>query len=91
MEIEVARAELLSAIGSDRHFVGQHPVLIVEDFQRTRIFCLGRGAFIPTGYEDCQPIVGGHPHLMGIDTGVDWPRLFYLFAWREVLVDAVDA
>jgi len=38
MEIEVSRAELFSSVGRDRYLVGQYAVLIVEDFQRARVF-----------------------------------------------------
>ena len=91
MKIEVPRAELFSSIGRDRHFIRQHPVLVFEDFQRTRVFRLGGGAFVPAGYQDRQSIVGCHAHLMGEDPGVDGARLLHLFTGREVLVDAIDA
>ena len=91
MKVEVPRAEFFAAVGRDGHFVGQHAVLVVEDFQRARVFRLGGGAFVAAGYQNRQPVVGRHAHLMGEDAGVDRARLLHLFARREVLVDAVDA
>ena len=90
MKIEVSRAEFFSSIGRNRDLVGQHPVLVVEDLQRARIFRLGRGAFIAAGHQDRQPIVGRHAYLMRVDAGVDLARLLDFFAGREVRVDAID-
>ena len=91
MKVEVPRTELFASVGRDRHFVGQDAVLVIEDLQCTRILRLGRGAFVPAGHQDRQPVVGCHAHLMGEDAGVDRTRLLHLFARREVRVDAVDA
>jgi hypothetical protein len=91
MKVEVPRTELFSSIGRNRHLFGQHAVLVIEDLQCTRIFRLGRAAFVPAGHQDRQTIVGCHAHLMGEDARVDGTRLLYLFSGREVRVDAVDA
>src|SRR5262249_21003144 len=88
---EVPRAKLFSSVGGNGHLVRQHPIPVVEDFQRARIFRPGRGGFVSAGYQNRQSIVGRHAYLMGEDAGVDRARLFYLFSWRKVLVDAVDA
>src|SRR5262249_5056176 len=84
-------AEFLAAIGRDRHFVAQDAVLVVEYFQRAGILWLGRRAFIAAGYQDRQPVVRGHAHLMSEDARVDRAGLAHFLARREVLVDAVDA
>jgi hypothetical protein len=57
MEVEVPRTKLFPSVGRNGHFVGQHAVLVIEDFQRTRVFRLGRGAFVAAGYQDRQSIV----------------------------------
>ncbi len=91
MEIQVPRPELFPTVGRDRHFVRQHAVLVVEDFQRARVFRLGGGAFVAAGHQNRQPVVGRHAHLMREDAGVDGSRLLHLFPGRKVLIDAVDA
>jgi hypothetical protein len=78
MEVEVSRTELLSSVRRNRHFVCEHAVPVVEDLQRTRIFRLGRGSFVPAGNQDRQTIVGRYAHLVGEDAGIDRSRLLYL-------------
>jgi hypothetical protein len=50
MKVEVLRAEFFASVGRDQHFVRQHAVLVVGNFQCTQILCLGGGAFVAAGY-----------------------------------------
>src|SRR5437762_8490505 len=90
MKVEMARPEFLAAIRSDRDFVRQQPILVVEDFQRARVFRFRRGAFIAACHEDRELVVGGCAHLVSINPGLDRARLLHFLAERGVFVDAVD-
>src|SRR5438093_5847235 len=91
MEIEMPRPEILSAVRGDRHRVGKHAVLVVEDFERAGVFGLRRRAFVAARDQNGEPVVRRDAHLMREDAGVDGTRLLHLLAGREVVVDAIHA
>ena len=74
MEIEMARAEPVSAIGRDRDFVGQQPVAIGEHFQRPRLLGVAAGGVMAAGDQDDQTVIEADPHLMAVDAGVERRR-----------------
>jgi len=91
MEIEMPRPKVPTSVGGDRHSISQHTVLVVEDFERTGVFGLGRGAFVAARDQDRQPVVRCDAHLMREDASVDRAWLLHFLAGREVGVDPIHA
>ena len=58
MKVQVPRAEFFAPVRRDRNLVGQRPVLVIEHFQRPRIFRLCGGPFISTGTRMAKPLSG---------------------------------
>src|SRR5258705_345719 len=87
----MARVEVPASVGGERHLVDQHPVLVVEDFERAGVLSLARGAFVAAGHQNRQSVVRRDAHLVREDTGVDRARLRHFVAGREVGVDPIHA
>src|SRR5207247_37641 len=83
MEIEMPRPEILSSVGGDRHRVGEHAVLVVEDLERAGVFGLRRCAFVAARDQYGQPVVRRDTDVMREDAGVAGARVLPLLPVRE--------
>src|SRR5882724_4451213 len=85
------RPEAIATIGRDGDFIGEESVPEVEHLECTWVFGFFAHTIIAARYEDRQPVVVCHAHLMREDPGVDRPRLRHFLAECRVAIDAVDS
>ena len=86
----MSRTEAITAIRRDRDFLGQLPLPVREDLQRTRLFRFAEGGVMAAGNEDHCAVVQPDTDLVRVDTGVDRLRLHDLRARRCVGVDTIN-
>ena len=90
MEVDVARAEAVTAVGRDNLGMRQHAVLEGESPQRPRILGLAALRLVAAVGDHDRAPRRRHPHLVRIGTELEARRLPDFRSQRAVAIDAVD-
>ena len=90
MEVDVTRAEAVTAVGRDNPGIRQHAVVEGESPQGTRIFGLAVFRLVAAVDDHHRTPRRRHPHLVRIGTELEARRLFDFRSQRAVAIDAVD-